>query len=251
VPDPAVVAGVVVVMAVAKNQALAIAVTGAWLLLGAASSAQAPPPAVGASGPVLPAFPDRPDPKLRYVVYLHGRIVEEQGRKAVSPEFGAYRYDEIVAALARRGNAVIAEIREKDADAQRSAAHVVQGVQRLLGAGVPARNVTVVGASKGAAIAMLASTALAQPDVGWVILSNCNEWVTKNFEIALHGQVLSIYEESDEMGRSCAPIFERSPELAGGDEVRVSTGLRHGYLYRPLPEWVDPVLAWIERRERK
>jgi hypothetical protein len=236
-------------MAAAINRLVAI--TATWMLAAAASSAQTPRPAAGASGLVLPAFPDRPDPKLRYVVYLHGRIVEEQGRKAVSPDFGAYQYDEIVAALARPGNAVIGEIRERDADAQRSAARVVQGIQRLLDAGVEARNVTVVGASKGAAIAMLASTALAQRDVGWVILSNCNEWVTKNFEIALHGQVLSIYEESDEMGRSCAPIFEQSPDLAGADEVRVSTGLRHGYLYRPLPEWVDPALAWTLRRERK
>ncbi len=27
-------------------------------------------------------------------------------------------------------------------------------------------------------------------------------------------------------------------------EVAVDTGLAHGFLYQPLPEWVNPVLEW-------
>jgi hypothetical protein len=213
-----------------------------------APSLTAQPTAI-AAGSVLTELPQRPDPATRYVVYLHGRIVEEQGRAAVSTEFGAYQFDAILAALARPGIAVIGEVREKDADAKRTATHIATGVERLIDAGVPARNVTVLGASKGALIAMLASTALAQRDVGWILLGSCNEWVTKNFEIALHGRVLSIYESSDETGRSCGSIFEQSPDVARRHEIRLDTGLRHGYLYRPLDEWVKPALAWIERKE--
>jgi hypothetical protein len=208
------------------------------------------PPAPAAAGTVLAAFPTSPDPSLRYVVYLHGRIVEEQGRRAVSPEHGAYEYDGILQALARPGVAVIGEIRPKNADPEASAQHLVEALQRLIDAGVPGSNITVVGASKGAAIAMLASTALANGDVGWVIMSSCNESVAKSFDLALHGQVLSIFESSDEVGGTCAPIFERSPALARHDEIRLTTGLRHGYLYRPLEEWVEPTIGWIRGGKR-
>jgi hypothetical protein len=31
-------------------------------------------------------------------------------------------------------------------------------------------------------------------------------------------------------------------------ELVLETGLRHGFLYRPLPEWVEPVVEWSTRR---
>jgi hypothetical protein len=215
------------------------------LLIAAVSSAQTPPPA--ASGAVLSAFPDRPDPKLRYAIYLHGRIVEEQGRKAVSPEFGPYQYDDIVAALARPGTIVIGELRAKGAEPKAAASHVVDGVRRLIAAGIPARNITVVGASKGSQIAKLASASLENSEVGWVLMAGCGGSAAD--ELPLHGQVLSIFEASDELGGTCAPLFANSPELAGHDEVKLETGLGHGFLYQPLPEWLRPASAWIERRK--
>jgi hypothetical protein len=221
-----------------------------WLLAGAAAAGQAPAAGRAAEraetgiGAILPAFPKTPDPGRRYLVYLHGRIVEEQGRRASSPEFGAYDYDGIVQALAGSGTVVIGEIRSKDADPQASARHVADEVRRLLAAGVPARSITIVGASKGAVIAMLASTALPDPDLGWVLLASCNDAIGRQFEISLHGQVLSIFESSDEIGGSCSGFFARSPELGRHDEVRLETGLRHGFLYRPLAEWVEPARTW-------
>lgn len=218
-----------------------------YLLVGAATMAQPAP--TGAAGSVLATFPQRPDAKLRYVVYLHGRIVEEQGRRAVSPEFGAYQYDDIVAALAGHGVAVVGEVRPKGTDPKAAADHVGTEVRRLMDAGVPPANITVVGASKGALIAMLASTKLEDRDVGWVIMANCNDSVTRDFGLALHGRVLSIYESSDDVGGTCAPLFAKSPAIAQHAELRLETGLRHGFLYRPLPEWVKPAIAWSERRE--
>ena len=35
---------------------------------------------------VLDSVPATPDPKTRYLIYVHGRIIEEQGRQAVSLE---------------------------------------------------------------------------------------------------------------------------------------------------------------------
>ena len=223
------------------SRALPIAVL-CWLVTGHSAAAPA--------GIVLDSFPSTPDPALRYAIYLHGRIVEDQGRHAVSKELGAYDYDGIVKALARPGVAVIGELREKNADPKVAAEHVVDGVKRLLAAGVPARNITVVGASKGSLIAMLASTALPERDVGYVIMSNCNEWAADNFELSLHGRVLSIFEASDEMAGTCGPLFEHSTALAGHDEIRLDTGLGHGYLYRPLKEWIEPAAAWIQSRQK-
>jgi hypothetical protein len=30
-------------------------------------------------------------------------------------------------------------------------------------------------------------------------------------------------------------------------EIALETGLHHGFLYRPLPEWIEPVVEWSRR----
>ena len=80
-------------------------------------------------------------------------------------------------------------------------------------------------------------------------MANCNEFVFKAFSLSLHGHVLSIFEASDELGKTCEPLFERSPELGERREIRLSTGLRHGFLFRPLEAWVEPAVAWAARSE--
>jgi hypothetical protein len=199
------------------------------------------------AGTVLGSFPQAPDRSLRYVVYLHGHIVEEQGPKAVSPEFGPYELDAIHRALAQPGTAVIGEVRPKGSDTQASARKVAGGIRKLLAAGVPADHITVVGASQGAVIAMLVSTALPEPKLRYVLMGNCNAWVPRNFQVDLHGEILSIYEASDDVGQSCQPLFEQSRRLGRRQEIKLETGLRHGYLYRALPAWVEPAVSWIKR----
>ncbi len=112
-----------------------------------------------------------------------------------------------------------------------------------MNSGVSASHIGVIGASKGAVIAMLVSTQVATP-VRYVLMANCNEFVFKTFSLSLHGHVLSIYEASDELGRTCEPLFERSTELGERREIRLSTGLRHGFLFRPLEAWMEPAVAW-------
>ena len=60
------------------------------------------------------------------------------------------------------------------------------------------------------------------------------------------GRVLSIREASDDLTEPCAAW---KPDLDPGAPIRVreivvATGLAHGFLYRPLPEWVQPALQW-------
>jgi hypothetical protein len=197
--------------------------------------------------PILPAPPGRPDVKARYLFYLHGRIVQEQGRKAVSPEYGRYEYDAILRGFAGAGFVVVSEVRPRRMNASVYADRVVRQIRRLLDARVPARSITVVGASMGGYIAMRVSSRVSDPHVGYAIMGLCGD-DTLDLGDGLHGDFLSLFEASDELGRSCAPLFARAGGLSRHAEIRLDTGLRHGFLYRPLSEWMDPVIRWARER---
>ncbi len=99
------------------------------------------------------AFPVSIDLSQKYLFYFHGKIIEDQGIHAVSPDFGEYEYDAILEKLSGYGFVVISEQRSINADGMKYAERVVGQVAELLKAGVPAKNITVIGASKGAGIA--------------------------------------------------------------------------------------------------
>lgn len=191
---------------------------------------------------VEPRAPERPDLAARYLFYLHGQILEDQGSEAMHPEFGRYEYDAIVRSLADSGFSVISELRAPNTDPERYADSVAAQVRRLIDAGLPAHSIAVVGVSKGAVIAMLASTRLSAP-IRYVLLANCNDWVLQRFPLQLHGEVLSIFETTDSIGRSCQSLFDRSPSLGRRQELSLNTGLRHGFIFRPGP-WLGPTVAW-------
>jgi len=201
-----------------------------------------------APGPIVAEPPAKADPAARYLFYIHGRIVQEQGRKAVSPQFGSYEYDEILRSFASAGFVVVSEARPRGAEVSPYADRVVTQVRRLLDAGVPARNITVVGASMGGFIAMIVSSRLPAPDIGYVIMGSCSDGAPQEFDGSLHGDVLSIYEASDTLAQSCAAVLKRSAGVGRQAEIRISTGRRHGFLYRPLPEWMGPAIRWARDR---
>jgi hypothetical protein len=213
----------------------------AALALAAAVAATAGPSTTSA---FCQPVPERVDPAKRYLIYLHGRIIEERGIRPTDPRYGTYEYVEIVRALERRGFAVVTEARPRGTDPERYAEFVQKQVQALLAARVPPRHITVLGASKGAVIAMLASTRIRNRDVNFVLMSNCNDWVREHFRIDLFGNVLSIYDKNDEFGGTCGPIFDRSTGLARKNELVLQLGTGHAVLYRPLPVWIDPVDSW-------
>ncbi|MFN0179248.1 MAG: hypothetical protein ACKVZ0_10650 [Gemmatimonadales bacterium] len=177
------------------------------------------------------------------VVYLHGRIIEEQGPDAVSPEFGRYAYHAILDSLRSTGATVLAEVRPKGTDPEQYAAKVAGQVDSLVKAGVPPERITVVGFSKGGGIAMLASARLARTDVRFVFLAICSGDGGANLRVA--GRILSVFERSDPVGQSCRSLLERALPGSVHDEHPIETGLKHGAFYRPIPEWLGPVRAWI------
>jgi len=194
-------------------------------------------------GQVLTDVPSPVDPQGRYVLYLHGRILEEQGRDAVSPDFGRYEYDAVLRALADRGFTVIGEVRPKGTGPE-YARRVAGQVRRLIDAGVPPANVTVLGASKGGWLTLLTAAELGQDEVRYAVLAGCGR-DTVGLGPRLRGRILSVYDEKDRFRPSCQATFERAPRLRGQKELVVHTGLDHGLLYSPRPEWLDPVTDWI------
>lgn len=197
------------------------------------------------------AFPASIDPTQHYLFYLHGKIIEDQGIPAVSPDYGEYEYQAILEKLSSYGFVVISEQRAKNADVIEYAGRVADQVSALLKAGVPAKNIMVVGASKGAWIAIDISHLLENEALNYVILGICNPDVVATFkqdQTYLYGNVLSIYDSADlEYAGSCTDLFAASAANGGlsrHDEIVLNVGTGHGILYQPLDEWVLPTVQW-------
>ena len=200
-----------------------------------------------AQGVVLKDVPTTIDAKANYLFYLHGRIIENKGIRPTDPRYGVYEYEEILNTLAAKGFTVISEARAKDTDVNQYATKVVQQINSLVSAAVPPRHITVVGASKGALITMRVSTLLKNKYVNFVIMSNCNDWVDKNFQIDLYGNVLSLYDIKDEFGQTCQKFFDKAHGLNRHNEVVLKVGTGHAVLYKPMKEWVDLVVEWAKQ----
>ena len=195
------------------------------------------------------AFPASIDPSKRYLFYIHGKIIEDQGLPAISPDYGEYEYEAILKKLSSYGFVVISDQRPKNADGVEYATKITQQVKTLLNAGVLAKNITVVGASKGAAIAIYVSHFLENKAVSYVIMAICHPDNVADFinsQISLVGNVLSIYDSSDELAGSCKSLFSFSAGkgLARHEELVLEIGTGHGILYKPLDAWVLPVIQW-------
>jgi len=193
----------------------------------------------------------------RHLIYLHGRIVQEQqSARPLSPQFGYYELGKILDAFRDRGFVVSGEIRPKPATVSDAADRVVGQVRLLLASGVTADHVTVVGGSMGAAIALLAAARLRDPEVRFAVLGACLSGSVRGLVNdegnAPGGHVLAIREASDETTTPC-PAWTgdagAAPALVAR-EIVLDTGLGHGFLYRPIPEWVDPVAAWADAAGR-
>ena len=183
----------------------------------------------------------------RHVIYLHGRIVQEQqSPRPRHAEWGHYEFDAIVSALRERGFMVSAEIRPKGTSVDAAADAVVTLVRQMLDSGIDPDRISVLGASMGAAIALRASARLQEPRLRFVVLGPClaaNIPAVASAENAGPvGWILGVREESDIPSSEC-----RGEAPAPFREIVINTGLDHGFLYRPLAEWLEPVTDWMTR----
>lgn len=192
-------------------------------------------------GEVLDDVPGVPDASKTYVLYLHGRVVEDQGPHAHDPRFGDYDYPAVLEALGARGATVISARRPHGTDMDEYAGHVLAQIERLIAAGVPETRIAVVGFSKGGGIAIRVSSFLRRDGVRFALLAACPGAPQHR----LTGRVLSVLEASDTLAQSCRPMTEHAEKPAAFEEITISTGKRHGAFYQPRSEWVQPVLDWV------
>jgi len=197
----------------------------------------------GGAGEVLSTIPESPDVEKRYLFYLHGAILETGLERPTHPEFGTYEYPKLLRAFADAGFVVLGERRGKGANVDAHAAEVVSQVRALLAAGVPDEAITVVGFSKGGAIAIRVSSLLGNEKLGFVFLGSCGPWVFRP-ELRVSGRILSIFEASDALAGTCQPLFDNAAKVSAKKEIRIDTGRNHGAFYAPWKEWLEPTVEW-------
>lgn len=196
-------------------------------------------------------LPQRISKSQKYLFYLHGAVVTELGNNAINqsvPEWGPYEYLNILDSLRWRGFNVISEIRKKGVDNAVYSKKIISQVDSLRKAGVPIQNIVVVGASAGWDIALNVSSAVKDKRLNVVIMGGCWPETYKEYSgTPLYGRFLSIIEKTDPHG-SCAKIFEGRKTLSDYKEIMLATGLSHGFIYKGYREWVDPLVAWMNRK---
>lgn len=196
-------------------------------------------PALG--GQVYKDVPSVVDPNAKYLFYMHGRAIERGGPKARS-----YDYSGILEALAERGFVVIGEERGPVKNWVYARKVAVQ-VAKLLSAGVPARNVTVAGHSKGGMIAMLVMSRLADPGIAYVNFAGCGRQgsdaeVSPRFiqrgASKARGHLLSAYDRNDRIAGSCKRVLDNMTEASVTERI-LDIGGGHELFYTPNAQWLE------------
>lgn len=185
----------------------------------------------------------------KYVYYLHGRIIEIQGKNAVSDEFGKYEFDNIVEALKVENSEVIAEIRKENVGHLEYANKVSKQIDSLINLGTNPKNITVIGASKGAIIASNISNINSNP-INYVLMAGNNDYQEDHNDWKFHGQILCLYDDSDSIAGKNYDYWKNKPNFTTKfEQIKVDKKLGHGFLYKPYKEWVDPTKKWILYQE--
>lgn len=211
------------------------------LICVAPCSAQLSDETVHKQGVVINSVPREIDTSARYLFYISGYIVAEGNTRPTSPEYGVYEYEKILESFK-----VVSEARKQSRQIEPYAVRVAAQVKQLLKAGVPPENISVVGASQGSWIAMLVSTYVANRDLNFVFIAACAGENGLLKLVNLHGNVLFISESTDKPG-SCQRFRDDAKGINEYNAMEINTGLKHGFLYRPMKEWLDPAVAWAQR----
>jgi dienelactone hydrolase len=187
----------------------------------------------------------------KHLIYLHGKIIEDEGRRPTHPRFGVYEYQAILDAFAAAGFIVHSDQRPAGSSPQEWAGVTASEIRELLDQGVPARDITIVGFSKGGVIAVLTALEVADPNLNFVFIACCGSWIDDTLDAPdrqINGRMLSLYEASDRTG-SCRALFDHASADSTTAEVELHIGGGHGAFYRPHPEWLEPVLRWASAED--
>lgn len=184
--------------------------------------------------------------KDNYIFFLHNRFLEEHELNEAHPEFGRVEYKEIVSEFDKNGFKVITEKRNGNVNAREYAVGIVNQIDSLLKKGVEPKKITIVGTSKGGYIAQYVSTLANNSELNFVFVA-CfrNSDLIEIPEINFCGNILNIFEKTDPFGVSALKRKENSScEIRHFKEIELNTKMGHGFLFKPLKEWIEPTIKW-------
>lgn len=182
----------------------------------------------------------------QFIFFLHNRFLEEHDLNDKHPEFGRTEYREIIDKYEKSGFNVISEKRNGNVNAREYAFIVVNQIDSLIKNGIKPNKITVIGTSKGGYIAQYVSTLANNPSLNFVFIASFRNSDIQNIpEINYCGNILTIYEKSDPFGVSAIRRKENSTcEIKYFKEIELNTGMEHGFLFKPLKEWIEPTIKW-------
>jgi len=183
-----------------------------------------------------------------YIFFLHNRFLEERELNEPHPEYGRAEYNEILTEFEKNGLKVISEKRNGNVNVREYAQGIVNQIDSLIKSGIEPRRITIVGTSKGGYIAQYVSTYANNPDLNFVFIASFRNSDLVNIpEINFCGNILTIYEKTDPLGVSAIERKENSTcEIKHFKEIELNTGMRHGFLFKPLKEWIEPTVKWAK-----
>lgn len=184
----------------------------------------------------------------QYLFYLHGAVVTILGNNAINqgaPEWGPYEYLTILDSLSQCGFHVISENRKEGVEGNVYVHKIVAQLDTLFKAGVKPKNILLVGASAGWGIVLHVADQLKNNKMNYVLMGGCWAETYKEYEkLKLYGQFLSVIESSDPHG-TCVKIFEGRKYIRSFKEIKLNTGLSHGFFYKGRKVWIDPIINWF------
>jgi hypothetical protein len=201
---------------------------------------------------ITTSLPKNIDPRQQYLFYFHGGVVTVLGNNAINqsvPEWGPYEYLNILDSLRARGFNVISENRKEAIDDSVYVNKLVMQVDSLLSHNVKPHHILVIGASAGWNIVLHASSKLRNKKLRFVIMGGCWPDTYKAYStLELRGHFLSIIETTDPHG-TCIDIFKERKSLSSFQEIKLNTGLSHGFIYKGHKEWIDPIMKWFNKHK--
>ncbi|WP_298545695.1 alpha/beta hydrolase [uncultured Aquimarina sp.] len=182
----------------------------------------------------------------RFIFFLHNRFLEEHELNELHPEYGRTEYKEIVSEYEKNGFKVISEKRNGNVNARDYAVGIVTQIDSLINIGIEPQKITVIGTSKGGYIAQYVSTLANNPNLNFAFVASFRNSDIENIpEINYCGNILTIYDKSDPFGVSALERKKTSScEIKHFKEIELNTGMRHGFLFKPLKEWIEPTIKW-------
>lgn len=197
------------------------------------------------------SVPKKIDKASRYIFYLHGRIIEEQGLNAVHPTFGEYRYLDILDSLKTHNFYVVSEARPKNTDEILFAEKVVTQIDTLIKAGVAPNKIFVFGASKGGYITLWISSKASNKNLNFIVMGACSDETSNKLSgHKICGNFLSIFEASDNFAESCVSLLKNQKCVSGFQEIRLTLNNKYGFLYKPYSEWMTPLINWANKIDK-